>query len=174
MPTIICLFFDQSWNVSAPKQSISHNTIMQNSSDEQTIEQFYKELKAYTHAVRRDHRLSGQNINTVSVRSAVCGSTLTLDAIIEHDQVQELGWRVRACSLGQATTAIVIAHLNDLKINQVAMIGGQLEAILKGQRDTADWPELAIFSFARDIPSRHGSAMLPFKALKQLFEHARK
>lgn len=145
---------------------------MTDSLSDQALEQFYEQLKTYAAVVRRDHRLSGPNVETASVRSPVCGSDLTLDAIIENGQVQELGWRVRACSLGQAATAIVIEHLDDLEANQVGVISDQLEAILKNQRDTSDWPELEIFSYARDIPSRHGSAMLPFKALKQLFERA--
>ena len=139
----------------------------------ESAEQFYEKLKAYVDVVRRDRRLSGANVDSVSVRSPVCGSDLTLDAVIEGGRVRKLGWRVRACSLGQAATAIVIQHLDDLEAEQVARIGEQLEAILKGRRDTADWPELEIFAFARDIPTRHGSAMLPFKALGQLFERAK-
>ena len=142
------------------------------SSTQPSAEQFYEQLKAYTRLVQRDHRLSGPNVDTVSVRSPVCGSSLTLDAVIENNRVLQLGWRVRACSLGQATTAIVIKHLNDLDAKQVAKVAKQLDGILKNTRDTSDWPELELFSFARDIPSRHGSAMLPFQALIQLFERA--
>jgi len=138
----------------------------------QKAEDFYKKLKAYARVVRRDHRLSGPGVETVSVRSPVCGSDLTLDAIIEDGRVRELGWRVRACSLGQATTAIVIEHLDELEANRVSKIGKQLEQILSNQRDSADWPELEMFSLARDMPSRHGSATLPFQALKQLFQRA--
>lgn len=145
---------------------------MPDSYDDQAAEAFYKQLKAYTAMVHRDHRLSGPDVDSVSVRSPVCGSDLTLDAIIKGNRVHKLGWRVRACSLGQAATAIVIQHLDDLDTDQVALVSEQLYGILKNQRDHSDWPELEIFSFARDIPSRHGSAMLPFKALKQLFERA--
>ena len=52
-------------------------------------------------------------------------------------------------------------------------VGGQLRAILKGEREDSDWPELAMFALVRDVPNRHGSALLPFEALDQLFERAR-
>lgn len=51
-------------------------------------------------------------------------------------------------------------------------IGGQLRAILAGRAAHCDWPELEAFALARDMPARHGSAMLPFEALHQLFARA--
>jgi len=137
------------------------------------IEELYRQLKAYARVVRQDRRLEGPGVETVRVRSPVCGSELTLDAVIAGGRVQQLGWRVRACALGQASTAIVIARRSELDAATVRRVGAQMQAILKGESDSCDWPELTFFSFAQDIPSRHGSAMLPFKALAQLFDRVR-
>jgi NifU-like protein involved in Fe-S cluster formation len=85
--------------------------------------------------------------------------------------VQQLGWSVRACALGQACTGIVADHLAELDEATVLRVGA-LRAILKGEREDSDWPELAMFALVRDVPNRHGSALLPFEALGQLFERA--
>lgn len=137
------------------------------------MEELYYALKRYTPAVRRDRRLQGASVDTITVRSPICGSQLTLDTVMENGRVKELGWKVRACALGQAVTAIIIEHLDELDHKTVQTVAAQLQATLKGEGRGCDWPELDVFAGAKEITSRHESAMLPFRALEQLFERAR-
>lgn len=141
---------------------------------DEEIEAIYGTLKHYGDLVRADNRLTGTGVGTVTVRSPLCGSELTLDARIRGDRVTALGWAVRACSLGQATTGILTLHERDWQRDQVAAVGGQLQQILRGAEIPCDWPELEIFTFAQDIPVRHESALLPFRALAILFDRAAK
>lgn len=143
------------------------------STPENPVTELYQALKRYTPAVRRDRRLSGAAVDSVTVHSPLCGSRLTLDAVIRDGRVKQLGYRVRACSLGQATTAIVAARADDLDAATVRAIGAQLQTVLLGERTRIDWPELEVFALARDVPAHHGSAMLPFRALQELFDRAR-
>lgn len=136
------------------------------------LDKLYQSLTQYARAVRRDRRLSIPPADSVTVQSPLCGSELTLDALIVDARVQELGYRIRACSLGQASTAIVAARATDLDAATIARIGAQLRTILAGESTSCDWPELEIFALVRDIPSRHGAVLLPFRALEQLFERA--
>lgn len=79
-----------------------------------SAEEFVLSLKRYIKQVRRDRRLSGLNVRTTKVHSRqLCGSRLTLGAIIEENRIKELGYQVRACSLGQATTAIFMSVLQE-------------------------------------------------------------
>lgn len=137
-------------------------------------EEFILNLKYYITQVRRDRRLSGANVQTITVHSRqLCGSRLTLDAVIDAGQVQALGYRVRACSLGQATTAIVYERAPGMAAEGLKAVQAQLEQILKNNvppQDTLIWPELAIFQHAASMPSRHDSALLPFRALQKIFE----
>lgn len=139
-----------------------------------SAEEFVLSLKRYIAQVRRDRRLSGDNVRTATVHSRqLCGSRLTLDAIIESGEIKELGYRVRACSLGQATTAIVCEHASGLTAGDVQAVQAQLERILKNDlppNDSLIWPELTIFQHAATMPSRHDSALLPFRALQEIFE----
>lgn len=133
----------------------------------------YQALKAHTPKVLRDRRLAVPPADSVTVYSRLCGSQLTLDALIENQKVSALGYRVRSCSLGQATTAIVADHAEGLDPATVHHVHAQLQKILSGEATHCDWPELEIFTHIKDSPARHGSVLLPFRALEELFERAK-
>lgn len=132
----------------------------------------YEALKAHTPKVLRDRRLPVPPADSVTVHSRLCGSQLTLDARIENQKLSALGYRVRSCSLGQAATAIVVDHAEGLDAATTRRIHEQLQHILSGKDTHCEWPELEIFAHVKDSPARHGSALLPFRALEELFERA--
>ena len=132
----------------------------------------YPALKQFSSAVRKDRRLSVPPADSVTVYSAECGSQLTLDALIKNARVCEIGFRVRACSLGQASTAIVSSHAAEIDQRTLQRVEEQLRAILAGSATHCDWPELEMFALIKGVPSRHGSVLLPFDALRQLFIQA--
>lgn len=137
------------------------------------IDALYVALKRLTPKVRRDRRLPSPPALTTTVTSPECGSRVELDALFENGQVQDIGYRVRACSLGQAATAILIGHATGLKQAELQGVRGQLQALLRDGQGHCDWPELEVFAPASDIPNRHESVLLPFRALEQLFELSR-
>lgn len=134
------------------------------------VDALYAALKHLTPRVHEDRRLPVPPALSAQVSSPECGSRLTLDAIIEHGRVRQLGYQVRACSLGQATTAIVLQHAPGLTRAELLRVRGQFEALLRSGAGRCDWPELEVFAPASDIPNRHGSALLPFEALARIFE----
>lgn len=138
----------------------------------QDVAALYQALKQYRSVVRNDRRLPVPPADSVTLQDTTCASQVTLDARFEQDRLVELGYRVRACSLGQATTAILARRAPGLDGGTLERVHGQLRAILAGDDTRCDWPELEIFALTREIPGRRGSAELPFHALKQLFHRA--
>lgn len=136
------------------------------------VASLYQALKQYVPEVRRDRRLPVPPADSVTVHEPTCASQVTLDVRFEGDRVAEIGHRVRACSLGQATTAIVVRRAPGLDAVTLERVYGQLRGILDGHDTQCDWPELEVFALTREIPGRRGSAELPFKALEQLFRRA--
>lgn len=132
----------------------------------------YRTIKKYSGEVRNDRRLTVPPAYTVTAYSQECGSQLTLDARIEGGRICEIGYRVRACSLGQATTAILVQHAIGVDSGALRRVGDQFKDILAGRNSHCDWPELEVFSLAKEVQPRHGSALLPFHAMEQLFEQA--
>lgn len=136
------------------------------------MDELYEALQGYAHTARRDVRLQVPPADSITVHNTSDGSQLTLQALIEDGRVQKLGYRVRACSLGQAATVILAQHAERLDLRTVRRVREQLEAILTGAAETSDWPQLEIFQLIRNVPNRHGAVLLPFQALEQLFERA--
>ena len=138
----------------------------------QDVAELYQTLKQYGPEVRKDRRLQVPPADSVTVHEPLCASQVTLDARFEGEHVAEIGHRVRACSLGQATTAILVRRAQGLDAATLERVHGQLRDILDGTDTRCDWPELEVFALTRAIPGRRGSAELPFKALQQLFRRA--
>jgi NifU-like protein involved in Fe-S cluster formation len=112
---------------------------------------------------------------TARRRSPLCGSTVTVDIVTDGDTITDYGQDVRACALGQASAAIVGAHIIGLTEPQVRRARDQLLAMLK---DGAPPPEapfdgMEVLAPARDYKNRHASIMLALDATLDALAEAR-
>ena len=104
---------------------------------------------------------------SADLRSPTCGSrvqvTITFD---QEGRVAAIGQAVTACAFGQASAALMGAHVIGRSRNEVAAGLDGLAAWLAGSRDdTGQWPGLATLAPARPKTGRHGAILLPFRAL---------
>lgn len=106
---------------------------------------------------------------TVSKRSPICGSRVTVDVAMDADgRVADLGQEVRACALGQASAALMAEHAIGRTPAELAAARDALSAFLAGERDDpGDWPGLEIFAPARPHVARHPSIRLAFEAVSE-------
>lgn len=131
-------------------------------------------FRSYASKVRRDRRLSGAEVRTLTLTSQLeSQDSVTLDARIELGIVTELGYRIRACSLAQAITGILAARTPGITAATLLAAQHDLERIL--QDNPPDefvliWPELLVLQSAAGLPDRHEVAFLPFFALQQLLD----
>lgn len=100
-------------------------------------------------------------------RSPVCGSRVTVDVNLdEQGHVTELGMLVRACALGQASSALMARHAIGKSPAELAEARDGLTAWLAGERDDPpDWPGLGVFTPALAVTARHPSIRLAFEAV---------
>ena len=130
-------------------------------------------FRNYASSVRRDRRLSGADVRTLTLTSQLeSQDSVTLDARIVQGVVTELGYRIRACSLAQASTGILVARTPGLTAASLMAAQHALELILQDNppnESTLIWPELLVLQSAAGMPERHEVALLPFYALQQLF-----
>lgn len=108
-------------------------------------------------------------------RSPVCGSRVTVDLNLDGEgRVSELGMLVRACSLGQASSALMAGHAIGRSPEQLAEVRDALAAWLAGERDAPpDWPGLDVFTPALAVTARHPSIRLAFEAAAEAAAAAR-
>ncbi len=101
---------------------------------------------------------------TSEKRSPVCGSRVTVDVALADGRVAEVGLLVRACALGQASSALLGAHLLGRTPAELAATRDALAAWLAGEGEQPDWPGLAVLAPARAYPARNASIRLAFEA----------
>lgn len=113
---------------------------------------------------------------TVKKRSPLCGSTVTVDVVLDDGRVAEYGQDVKACALGQAAASVVGGTVIGRTRAEIETARDQLRAMLKSGGPTPDAPfdGLEVLRPARDFKNRHASIMLTLEALAEAMEQAEK
>ena len=121
------------------------------------------------------HERIAEPMASVEKRSPVCGSRVTVDVNLDPDgRVAAIGMLVRACALGQASSALMGAHVVGRTPEELAEARDQLTAWLAGERvEAPEWPGLDLLAPARDYRARHPSIRLAFEAVAQAAAEAR-
>jgi NifU-like protein involved in Fe-S cluster formation len=116
-------------------------------------------------SIPHQHRLDAPQ-STVEKSSPVCGSRVVVDVRVDGEgRVAELGQEVRACALGQASAALMGAHVIGRTPAELAAARDALADFLSGTSDDpGDWPGLVAFADARRFTARHKSILLAFEA----------
>ncbi|MDO5613434.1 MAG: iron-sulfur cluster assembly scaffold protein [Paracoccus sp. (in: a-proteobacteria)] len=134
-------------------------------SDQDLMQLYSRRILALTAAIPHLGRLPAPQGSAMR-RSPQCGSTVTVDVVLDGGKVTDFAQEVRACALGQASAAVlgsaVIGHTRD----EIAAARDALEAMLKrgGPVPGAPFEALEALSPARDFPNRHASILLAWDA----------
>lgn len=99
--------------------------------------------------------------------SKLCGSRVTVDVQVEGDQVCDFAQDVKACALGQASAAVLGAHVVGASIQELESARDQFRAMLKagGSPPEGRFSDLAMLAPVKDYPARHASTLLAFEAV---------
>ena len=111
---------------------------------------------------------------TVTRRSPLCGSTVTVDVQVKEGHLTALGQDVKACALGQAAAAITGAASEGASLAAVQLGRDQLKAMLKGQGGVPDAPfdGFEVLTPAVEYKNRHASILLSIEALAEAMASA--
>ncbi|MBV0912040.1 iron-sulfur cluster assembly scaffold protein [Anianabacter salinae] len=113
---------------------------------------------------------------TVKKRSPLCGSTVTVDVVMEDGRITGFGQDVKACALGQASASVVGASIIGRTRAEVEQARDDLKAMLKsdGPAPGAPFGDLEVLIPARDYKNRHASIMLTLEATAEAMAEAEK
>jgi NifU-like protein involved in Fe-S cluster formation len=113
---------------------------------------------------------------TAKRRSPLCGSTVTVDVVLEGGRIAAFGQDVKACALGQAAASVLGAVA--LGRNRAELEGARdaLRAMLKGEgpAPAAPFDGYEVLLPARDYKNRHASIMLALEAAVDAMAEAEK
>lgn len=107
-------------------------------------------------------------------RSPLCGSTVTMDVVLQDGRVAEMAQDVKACALGQASASVVGRALPGRTLPEVTRARDELRAMLKddGPVPAAPFDGLEVLLPAREYKNRHASILLPLEAAVEAIEAA--
>ncbi len=111
---------------------------------------------------------------TVKKRSPLCGSTVTVDVVVENGTITAFGQDVKACALGQAAASVLVAVVVGRTLGEIETARDQLKAMLTDNGPVPDAPfqDFAALEPARDFRNRHASILLSIEATAEAMAEA--
>ncbi len=103
---------------------------------------------------------------SVTRRSPLCGSSVTVDVAMTEGRVADYAQEVKACALGQAAAAVTGAAVIGRTPEELTAAAAALRDMLKsgGPVPAAPWDGFEVLIPARDYRNRHASILLAIEA----------
>ncbi|MGP9820499.1 iron-sulfur cluster assembly scaffold protein [Salinarimonas sp. NSM] len=104
---------------------------------------------------------------SATVRSKLCGSTVTVDLVVADGHVVDFGHEVKACALGQAASSIMARHVVGETPQALRALRETMRAMLEhdGPPPAGAWADCAVLGPVRAFKARHASTLLTFDAV---------
>jgi NifU-like protein involved in Fe-S cluster formation len=104
---------------------------------------------------------------TATAHSRLCGSTVTVDLKMKDGVVTDFAHQVKACALGQASSAIMAQHVVGASAEELRSVRAAMLKMLKenGAPPDGRFADLKYLEPVRDYKARHASTMLTFDAV---------
>ena len=109
---------------------------------------------------------------SASVRSKLCGSTVTVDLMLRDGVVTDFAHDVKACALGQASSSIMARNIVGARAEDLRALRETVRRMLKenGIPPGGAWADVAVLEPVRDYKARHASTLLTFDAVVQAID----
>ena len=99
--------------------------------------------------------------------SKLCGSRVTVDVVMDGDRVGQFAQDVKACALGQASAAVLGAHVLGATLAEIEMARDQFRAMLKdgAAAPVGRFSDLEMLAPVKDYPVSYTHLTLPTKRI---------
>ena len=127
---------------------------------------YNRQILEYAGTIPRSGRLPAPDASATA-HSRLCGSTVTVDLSMDGDVVTDFAHEVRACALGQASSAIMARNVVGASAAELRQVREDMRRMLKenGAPPEGRFAELKVLEPVRDYKARHASTMLTFDAV---------
>lgn len=109
---------------------------------------------------------------SATAHSKLCGSTVTVDVVVADGRVSDFGHVVKACALGQASSAVMAANIVGASVEDLRAVRLVMLKMLKenGTPPEGRFADLRYLEPVRDYKARHASTMLTFDAVVEALD----
>ena len=103
---------------------------------------------------------------SITKRTTICGSSITLDFNVEDSKISEVGLDIKACALGQASTCIFLTDAIGTDCDTILELRKNLKNFLETGTFLikAPFTRYKYFKPAQKVPYRHDSVLLVLDA----------
>ncbi|MEH6726211.1 MAG: iron-sulfur cluster assembly scaffold protein [Hyphomicrobiales bacterium] len=104
---------------------------------------------------------------SAKAHSKLCGSTISVDLMVDEGHITDFAQQVKACALGQSSASIVAANIVGASAEEMRALKATMYAMLKegGQPPEGRFEALKFLEPVRDYRARHASTLLIFDAV---------
>ena len=122
---------------------------------------YTKTILRFASNIPNAERLKSPDVS-VTKRTAVCGSSMTVDLNIKNGKIEKIGLDIKACALGQASASIFAKNAVGLTLEEVQNLKNELIGFLKTGDFQVKKPfdDYQYLDPARSVPYRHDSILL--------------
>jgi NifU-like protein involved in Fe-S cluster formation len=106
---------------------------------------------------------------TGEAHSKLCGSTVSVELMLDGDRIADFAQNVKACLLGQAAASVVGREIIGTGIAEFRDVAETMRRMLKenGPPPAGRWADLGLLEPVRDYRHRHASTLLVFDAVER-------
>lgn len=135
------------------------------------LDLYNREILDLAASIPRIGELEAPDVS-VTARSRLCGSRITVHLKFIDDRVADYAHEVHSCVIGKAVASAVAQNIVDLPVAEIRAGAAALRSLLKAKvlPTSAPWTVLEPFLPVSDLRARHGSALLPFDALERALD----
>lgn len=129
-------------------------------------EVYNKKILGFAGNIGRLGRLEAPDA-TATAHSKLCGSTVIVDIRLEDGVVTDFAHEVKACALGQASSAIMASSVVGASADELRAVRETMRRMLKenGAPPEGRFADLKYLEPVRDYKARHASTLLTFDAV---------
>lgn len=109
---------------------------------------------------------------TATAHSKLCGSTVTVDLVMDGNRVSDFAHDVKACALGQASSSIMARHVIGASSEELRAARETIRRMLKENGPAPDgrFEDCRYLEPVKAFKARHASTMLTFDAVVNAIE----
>ena len=129
---------------------------------------YTKTILRFASNIPNAERLKSPDVS-VTKRTAVCGSSMTVDLNIKNGKIEKIGLDIKACALGQASASIFAKNAVGLTLEEVQNLKNELIGFLKTGDFQIKKPfdDYKYLDPARSVPYRHDSILLVLNSTEE-------
>ena len=113
---------------------------------------------------------------SASAHSRLCGSSVTVDVVVEDGRVADFAQEVKACALGQTSCSVMGREIIGAAPQEVREAREAMRKMLKenGPPPQGRFADAGVLAPAREYKARHASILLVFDAVAEALDKIEK